>query len=121
MANYIRYRNYMGGRDLIDWNPVEMTGYEPKTTYYSDFSIAGPFGISAMEDTFNNAIKHWGDNIEYMTEISMVLNWKTFEHYENNPELCEWYTNKYYEHRDWVFNHFDGNDEALNYYIRTTD
>lgn len=119
---FIRYQNYMGsGRDLIDWNPADYIGYEPQTTYYSDFSIAEPFGIKAIEDTYKHAMEFWKDNIEIMTELSMVLNWKTWEHAQSNADLCNWYTDKYYEHRDWVFEHFEDNDEAISYYIRTTD
>lgn len=34
---------------------LEMSGYEPKTTFFSDFTIADAFGAKAVQDTFNRA------------------------------------------------------------------
>lgn len=120
MAMFIRYPNYFGnGRDLIDWNPVEMTGYEPKTTYYSDFSIAEAYGVNAIKDTYRRAIKYWGTDIEWMTEIAMVLNWKSWEHSTTDSDLANLYAEMYYDHAEWVNEHFSGDDLA--YYYRTTD
>ena len=34
-------------------------GYEVKTTFWEDFSIAERFGLSAIQDTFNRAFKEW--------------------------------------------------------------
>ena len=37
-------------------NPIfEMIGYEPKTTFWSDFSIADVFGVDSVKDTYNRA------------------------------------------------------------------
>lgn len=37
-------------------NPIfEMIGYEPKTTFWSDFSIADMFGADGVKDTYNRA------------------------------------------------------------------
>lgn len=40
-----------------NWNIQEMTGYEPKTTFYTDFSIADNFGIDAIKDTIIEHLK----------------------------------------------------------------
>lgn len=32
-----------------------MTGYEPKTTFWEDFSTADKFGIDAIKETYNRA------------------------------------------------------------------
>ena len=62
-------------------NPVfEMNGYEPKTTFWSDFSIADMFGTEGVKDTYNRAKEDWQDSIEYMTELAMVLNHKSWQH-----------------------------------------
>jgi len=37
-------------------NPIfEMIGYEPKTTFWTDFSIADMFGVEGVKDTYNRA------------------------------------------------------------------
>ena len=41
-------------------NPIfEMIGYEPKTTFWSDFSIADMFGVEGVKDTYNRAKDEW--------------------------------------------------------------
>lgn len=61
---------------MKDWNIEEMTGYKPITTFYTDFSIAEPFGKDAIIDTYRRSFKHWKDNYKYLTELVMALNWK---------------------------------------------
>lgn len=64
------------------WNIEEMTGYKPKTTFYQDFSIADMFGADAIKDTYKRAFNEWKNNIQYLTELVMVLNWKIWEYYD---------------------------------------
>lgn len=118
MVAFIRY-NYMGG-ELIDWNIEEMCGYKPITTYYTDFGIAERFGKASIKDTYRRAVKHWGDDIKWMTEIVMVLNWKYHEHsVRDNADLAEFYADLWEEASRYVLEHFEGDD--LTYYYRTTD
>lgn len=118
MAQFIRYL-YMG-RELIEWNIEEMCGYKPKTTYYMDFGIAEWFGKESVRETFDNAVKNWGKSIEWMTEITMVLNWKIWEkHALGEDEWAKYYNALWEEACEYVLNHFEGDDLA--YYFRTTD
>ena len=39
------------------WNIQELTGYEPMTTFYEDFSIADKFGVEAIKDTYKAAFE----------------------------------------------------------------
>lgn len=108
MAAFIRYKNYLGtGRDLIDWNPQETIGYEPKSTYYSDMSIAEPFGKKAILDTYKHAMKFHGKDVEMMAELAMIFSWKSLEHYEKNDALSALYSDLYYRHCDFVCNTFE--------------
>lgn len=103
---------------IKDWNIKEMTGYEPKTTYYTDFSIADRFGIEAIKDTFKRAFEAHKDNTIYGTELAMVLNWKSWEH-QNNPKLCRLYVDLYYKMDEYIGNHWT--KEQQRYYYKTTD
>ena len=38
---------------------MKENGNEVKTTFWEDFSIAERFGLSAIQDTFNRAVKEW--------------------------------------------------------------
>ena len=101
------------------WNIEEMTGYKPRTTFYDDFSIADHFGCPAIRDTYCRAFNAWQNNIEYMTELVMVLNWKIWEHHRSNYMIAGMYDDLWREADQWVLDHFDG--DYLKYYIRTTD
>ncbi len=94
--------------------------YEFKTTFWSDFSIADRFGAEAVVDTCKRAFKEWKNNVEYVTELVMVLNWKCFTHYDKgNETLSELYSKLFYDVRDWCFDNLKG--EELQYFIRTID
>lgn len=104
---------------MKDWNIEALTGYKPKTTFYTDFSIAEPFGIKAICDTYQRAMEEWKSNIEYVTELSMVLNWKIWEHYETNEVLAKMYQDLWDKCCYYIENNFEGED--LSYYYSTTD
>lgn len=103
---------------MIDWNIEEMTGYKPISTFYTDFSIADKFGISAIKDTYNRCKKYWCNDYKYLTELVMVMSWKSFEH-QNNYEYCKLYSDLYYELDEYACNTLKGDE--LSYYFRTTD
>lgn len=106
-------------RTIKVWNIEELTGYTPITTFYEDFSIADQFGVMAIRDTYCRAFNQWQNNIEYMTELVMVLNWKIAEHYREHNVYCELYDALWRKADEWVVDHFEGED--LQYYFRTTD
>jgi hypothetical protein len=94
-------------------------GYEMKTTFWSDFSIAEKFGVESIKDTFNRSFKEWKDNVEYITELSMVMSWKSCYYYNKNEEYMILYSELYQEIDNWCFYNLKGND--LIYYIETID
>lgn len=103
-----------------NWNIEAMTGYTPKTTFYTDFSIADMFGgAPAVKDTYKRAFKEWRSNVEYITELVMVLNWKIWEHYETNEKLARVYNDLWEELGDWCCENLKGED--LSYYYVTID
>lgn len=104
---------------IADWNIKEMTGYEPLTTFYTDFSIADNFGIAAIKDTYKRAFKGWKHDYKYLTELYMVLNWKIWEHYETNTEFAAVYDMLWRKLGNWCDKNF--NKEELSYFYRITD
>lgn len=102
------------------WTIKEMTGYEPQTTFYEDFSIADAFGTSAIKDTYRRGIetaKALG--YVYLTEFVMALNWKIWEHYESNEPIARLYNDLWEKAREYAETTLQGDD--LSYYYRTTD
>ena len=100
------------------WNIEELTGYKPKTTFWEDFSIADRFGIAAVKDTYRRAKKEWGSNAEYWTELSMVLNHKTCQHYPGRIALAKAYDTLWRDSQSVVD---EWNDEDRRYYYQVTD
>lgn len=95
-------------------------GYETKTTFWEDFTIADMFGEGAIKDTYNRAFREWKTNLVYVTELVMVLNWKLWQHYENNNrEYSKLYDRLWQKTHDWCLNNLKGDD--LSYYLNTTD
>lgn len=106
--------------EYAEWNIHEMTGYEPKTTFYMDFSIADKFGENAIRDTYKRAFDQWKSNVVYLTELVMVLNWKSWEHNEKeNVEYTSLYIELFEKASSYAVENLRGSD--LSYYLLTVD
>ena len=98
-----------------------MTGYQPQTSFWDDFSIADAFGgDSAIKDTFNRAFAEWKSDCVYLTELVMVLNWKSWQWSERGDYARSELYVKLWEKADaYACGHLKG--EELSYFLRTTD
>lgn len=101
------------------WNITELTGYVPKTTFWEDYSIADVFGLDAIKDTYERSFREWKTNVEYITEMVMVLNHKCWWWYNKDNEKSKLYSELYYKLDEWCLDNLKGDE--LNYYIDTTD
>lgn len=98
--------------------------YKYFTTFWSDFSIAERFGKTAIEDTAKRAYEEWKDNVEYLTELVMVINHKCWDHYHNGDNtLSGLYGDMYYEYYDKAIDYLDknGSKDQVSYFIQTLD
>lgn len=90
------------------------------TTFWSDFSIADVFGVEAIKDTYNRCFAEWKDDIRYMTDLSIVLNHKSWMHDAlQNIALSDLYSNLWRKLHSWVYETFKGDD--IDYYFTYTD
>ena len=95
-------------------------GYERKTTFFSDLSIAEWYGADSVRDTYKNVMRSWVNNVVYFTEFVMSLNWKIWEHHaRGNEELALVYDELWREADELACNTYKGDD--ADYYYRTTD
>ena len=94
-------------------------GYELKTTFWRDFTIADMFGIEAVEDTFYRAFNEWKNNVVYVTELAMVMSWKACCYYKKDEKFMGVYSKLYQTIDEWCMNNLK--DKDLKYYIETTD
>lgn len=101
------------------WPIEEECGYVPKTTFWTDFSIAESFGLAAIRETYNRAFHDWREDYIYLTELVMVLNWKIFQWYKDDKAIAELYESLWRQADEYATNNLS-NDE-LSYYYKTTD
>lgn len=103
----------------FEWTMAKEFGYEPKTTFWQDFSIADMFGVDSVKDTYKRAFKEWKDNYIYLTELVMVLNHKIWQHYERGNSLAELYDELWREADVYAVENLRGDE--LMYFLSTTD
>lgn len=119
------------------WNAfASEIGYEPKTTFYGDLSVAEFYGTKGIRNTYNRVMKEWIGNVEYITEFIMCLNHKIWEFYDEGYstrefalsitddmriEISKLYNDLWEDAERKFFAKYDGDDEALNYYYQVTD
>lgn len=101
-------------------NLANMTAYQPFTTFYSDFTLAELVsGVSGVKDTYKRAFNSWKSDYKYLTELTMVLNHKIWEHYENNVLLAQVYNDLWQELDIWCKDNLKG--EELHYFYEVLD
>lgn len=101
------------------WNIEEMTGYKPITTFWQDFTIAEKFGVKAVKETFDKVFEEWHKDYKYLTELVMVLNWKIWEHYQNDEELAKVYNDLWEQADNYACENLK--NEELDYFYNITD
>lgn len=113
---------------LPAWDMAQQIGYEPKTTFWQDFSIADIYGPEAIMDTFRRAFSEWRDDVEYIAEMSLVLNHKGLWYHTASEQhggdealsvISELYFTLWENLHDWARKHFTG--EEGEYYFNVTD
>lgn len=101
-------------------NPmVEHIGFEEKTTFWTDFSLAEGFSDDAVKETYEKAFREGKDSAVYLTELVLVLNWKIWQYYDSDPKLAKLYNNLWYQTDQYAVAHLKGKE--LNYFYRMTD
>lgn len=103
---------------ITTFDSMSFCGYEQKTTFFTDFSIADNFGLDAIKDTYKRAFNEWKNNYIYLTELVMVLNWKMWQ-WQDNEEYCRTYEELWSEADRYACNNLKGDE--LSYFYRTTD
>lgn len=101
----------------MEKNLAEISGRERKTTFMSDLSIGE--WVSAWRGVFEttlNAVTDWRDNVEFMAEFVLCLNWKSWEHHANeHPNWVKFYALLYEGVRDLMYDYYEGDDEKTSY------
>jgi len=96
-------------------------GYELISTFWQDFSIAEVFSTVAVRETFSRAFSDWKENHVFLTELVIVLNWKIWQHYQQNGscELSRLYNELWEKADSFAMNNLKGAE--LDFFLKVTD
>lgn len=101
------------------WNIEKLTGYKPLTSIWDEFCWVEPYGTGDVRDLWCRLLKLCSEDYRYLTELSLVLNWKIWEHYGQNEELAALYDGLWRMTDKYALKNLSGKD--LEYYIDKTD
>ena len=97
-------------------------GIPYKTTFHMDFDIAEHFGMKGVKDTFKRAFKEWKKDIEFVTELGIVMNERCWFWYQHGQEkLSKYYAERWCEIKDYVYKAKCFKEEDRNYFFKMTD
>lgn len=101
---------------IKDWRIEQLTGYKPHFSFYVEFSMAEPFGISAIANTYNRMFKRNKDSVVGVTELSMAINWKIYEHCDGGVSYAKFYQSIWDSIDNYCKDNLKGDD--LRYYLK---
>ena len=58
------------------FNSMSLCGYVQRTTFWDDFTSADKKGVGGIEDIFRQAFESRGNDVVFLTELTLVTNWK---------------------------------------------
>ena len=93
--------------------------YKFQTTFWEEFSIADHYGSEGIREHYNLVFGQWKDNLEYLTELVMVLNWKIAQWYKVDDNLGLTYDELWKRTDAYAMDTLKGDD--LHYYLSTLD
>ena len=96
------------------------TGKKRITTLMTEFTIADSFGPDAVKTTFERS-KHYLSDYKIWSEMVIVLNQKIWEYSKTDQTLSSLYEELWSKAQNMFFERYANNDEAKEYYLKTTD
>lgn len=93
--------------------------YQFETTFWEEFSIADSYGSEGVVEHYNLVFDQWKDNLKYLTELVMVLNWKIAQWYQVDDDLGLTYDQLWKRADGYAMGTLKGDD--LHYYLSTLD
>lgn len=93
--------------------------YQFETTFWEEFSIADNYGSEGVVEHYNLVFDQWKDNLKFLTELVMVLNWKIAQWYQVDDDLGLTYDQLWKRADGYAMETLKGDD--LHYYLSTLD
>ncbi len=118
LTEYPNLEKYPKVETMLD--SESLCGYTQRTTFWDDFTIAERWGVKAIEDTYKNAFNSWKNDVVFITELVLVLNWKMLYMDEKHmTEKSVMYYKCWVELSNWCERHLEAG--AYEYFILVTD
>ena len=118
LTEYPNLEKYPEVKTMLD--SELMCGYTQRTTFWDDFTIAERWGVKAIEDTYKNAFQSWKNDLVFIVELVLVLNWKMLYMDEKHmTEKSVMYYKCWVELSNWCERHLEAG--AYEYFINVTD
>lgn len=97
-----------------------LTQYRPKTTLWNEITFVEKSFPEELTRKLEYLIDRCKDNKERGTELTLILNWKTWQHSENNNILMAKFYREYWKKIDnYICDNWRG--DKLSYFLRETD
>lgn len=92
--------------------------------FWQAFTEAEKDGEATIITIASIMYQRWRDDIEELTDLVMVINHKSWDHYrKGNAKYQEVYTELYYKYYEKALDYLEkeGREDDLRYFIRTLD
>ena len=93
--------------------------YKFETTFWEEFSISDQYGPDGVVEHYNLVFDQWKDNLKYLTELVLVLNWKIYQWYQVDDTLGMTYDDLWKRTDSFAMDTLRGED--LHYYLSVLD
>lgn len=94
--------------------------FDVQTTFWEDFDDADQIGVKAVKDLYRDAFEYAKTNYKFLTELSLVLNYRLWMHYdEGNQKLAKVYDEKWCKCHDYALRTLKGDE--YQFYFNATD
>ena len=90
-----------------------------ETTFWEEFSIADQYGSDGVREHYDLVFDQCKNNLKYLTELVLVLNWKIYQWYQVDDTLGLTYDELWKKTDEYALNTLKGDD--LHYYLSTLD
>lgn len=93
--------------------------FKLESTFWEEFSIAESYGSDGIREHYNLVFEQWKDNLEYLTELVLVLNWKISQWFGVDDTIGLTYDELWKMTDAYALETLKGDD--LHYYLSTLD
>ena len=90
-----------------------------ESSFWEEFSIAENYGSDGIREHYKVVFDQWKDNLKYLTELVLVLNWKISTWFGVDDTIGKTYDELLRDADGYALNTLKG--DVLHYYLSTLD